>query len=150
MADVILIPTGHSYDYVVKHGVYLCPDAKGYHHHMCRFYAFRPNQSDITELFTLKAHYVLPASIDAIRESDIPEEEKTKIVAYLEETMPTGIHPEIGTGSPTQFFILKDRIQLPTPVRSAKQWGSGCTYYNLADMIDPETAVAILPATQVE
>jgi len=125
--EVILsVPAGKSYDLILKHKIYSCPDTDRYEYVVTNFMTFRSAEGWMERVFTIIAvHTVNPEFVSEAR--DLAPDSRNRIIAYCQEATHVGVLKHEGD---YRFYFVEAHSALPLkPSTEPRPPGAAYYYY---------------------
>ncbi len=128
---VLSVPAGRSYDLVMEHAVYSCPDSKNYRYRRTRLITFRTAEGWMEVIYRIAVvHRADPRNLDAARA--IPQPARERIRAYLVGAKTRRI---LVTPGSYRFYLLDENsgCRLSHKPRTARRL-PGDAYFHFGDL----------------
>ena len=104
----ISVPAGLSYELILRHRIYSCPDS--YQYQALRLITPRTAEGFMEKIFTIRrVHKADPAHLD---QAQLPEDDRSRIAAYIPDARSAGILNEDGD---FRFYLLDDEPAFDLP-----------------------------------
>jgi hypothetical protein len=96
---VLSVPAGISYEFLLKHRIYSCPDS--YKYESVRLISPRTAEGVMENIFTIRR--ILTADPEHLKQANLSDDDRSRIAAYISDAHPTGILKDDGE---FRFYIL--------------------------------------------
>jgi hypothetical protein len=138
---VLSVPAGKSYDLILEHFIYSCPDNKNYQYDETELVTFRTVEGKMEKLFRIARVIRLdPRDVDAAFE--VPSDFRERIKGYISVATNRGI---LQTEGPYRFYILdEEAVSNLAHAPHARQRLEGDHYFSRAELASGKAVVAPL------
>ena len=108
---VLSVPAGKTYDLILKHFIYSCPDLPAWFYKPTEFIAFRTAEDYMERIFNI-AQVIKVNPLNIATASELSESIRIKIRNYIDDAKPRSVMEKSGN---YRFYILheKDVVKLP-------------------------------------
>jgi hypothetical protein len=108
---VLSVPAGKTYDLILEHFIYSCPDTEPFKHESTNFITFRTAEGKMERIFGILGTVTLnPIDIEAT--FSIPEDLRDRIKGYVGVARNRGVMKHDGE---YRFYILRDDAVVDLP-----------------------------------
>jgi hypothetical protein len=134
------VPAGLSYDLVLEHFIYSCPDRNPWTYKETDLITFRTAEGNMEKLFKIeRVVRVIPADIQSMYE--VAESIRDRIVGYIQVATHRGVMTEPGA---YRFCILEENPEpLPHAPHTAER-RKGAVYFSRGELTAGHTVVTPL------
>ena len=139
---VLSVPAGRSYDLILEHFIYSCPDTPAYAYDDTELIAFRTAEGHMEKLFRINRIVGFdPRDIEATY--DVPQNIRERISGYLTVAANCGI---LDTTGRYRFYILNEDGVKPLPhAPRASERLKGAHYFTHAELTAGRVIVTPIP-----